>query len=285
MGSKGMIGQRCAWWEFAAAICACAVSNPQLQETEARGGPLQLEAPSVQNLKAQEGQLARLVGQVHRIEDGISARRPGAQDKLRASIESTSARTKRIEQLNEMKARQQWRKMPSGIQPLPPKAQAPPVKAWNVHMKVVPTGVQQLENKVWQTQKPEVEMMVQMEVGGVCGDGQRDAGEACDDGNKDADDKKVGGKGCSADCKTVESGYKCTKAIADNADKCSPVCGDSKRMPGEACDDGNTAAGDGCDPQCNVEDDYACQGGSPTAKDACAKVACGNGFRSSGEKC
>jgi len=37
-------------------------------------------------------------------------------------------------------------------------------------------------------------------------------------------------------------------------------CGDGVLNDGESCDDGNLITGDGCDAQCQVEDDYRCEG-------------------------
>lgn len=60
--------------------------------------------------------------------------------------------------------------------------------------------------------------------------------------------------------------------------QCIDICGDGKRFNKEnaphldaynQCDDGNMISGDGCSFDCQVEQFFQCEGGSPTSKDTC----------------
>lgn len=78
----------------------------------------------------------------------------------------------------------------------------------------------------------------------------------------------------------------CTDAITV---ECSwtGLCGDGFRRHTavEGCDDGNLEDGDGCSAKCQVEDGWACSGGSWTSKDTCTPTMCGDAYRTTEEAC
>ena len=63
--------------------------------------------------------------------------------------------------------------------------------------------------------------------------------------------------------------------------ECVDRCGDGRRFTVEdvdtlysynECDDGNNLDGDGCSALCTIEDDFACEGGSPVRPDICRET-------------
>lgn len=54
--------------------------------------------------------------------------------------------------------------------------------------------------------------------------------------------------------------------------ECVEKCGDGLNFGLLQCDDGNSIDGDGCSRACEVEMDWTCTGGSPTARDVCSYV-------------
>jgi len=105
-----------------------------------------------------------------------------------------------------------------------------------------------------------------------CGNGWiKTADEACDDGNSTPDD------GCT-NCQ-VDLGYFCL----GEPSICSSTCGDGIKVNSfdfEFCDDNDTDPSDGCDENCNIEDDYFCEGTNPSV---CVK--CSNGAKEAFEAC
>ena len=107
----------------------------------------------------------------------------------------------------------------------------------------------------------------------ICGDGKLDPGEECDDGNLFIWD------GCSDTCKIefpytcptpndyciMKAGYLCSVEQPGVCDK----YGNGVLTPeiGEECDDGNLRDGDGCSARMKIEEDFHCDGGSPTTCD------------------
>jgi cysteine-rich repeat protein len=61
----------------------------------------------------------------------------------------------------------------------------------------------------------------------------------------------------------------CSLGYLASGDTCLLVCGDG-RVITEDCDDGNILSGDGCSPNCTVEADYSCSGGSLYHRSTCA---------------
>jgi cysteine-rich repeat protein len=61
----------------------------------------------------------------------------------------------------------------------------------------------------------------------------------------------------------------CSLGYEPSGDTCLLVCGDG-RVITEDCDDGNILSGDGCSPNCTVEADYSCSGGSLYHRSVCA---------------
>ena len=93
----------------------------------------------------------------------------------------------------------------------------------------------------------------------------------CDDGNNDD------GDGCTSTC-TVEANYECIDGSLVKADFCRDYCGDGAKfdsittvtgLPTIECDDGNLDNGDGCDENCDVEDNFSCDGGTSLNADRC----------------
>jgi cysteine-rich repeat protein len=138
----------------------------------------------------------------------------------------------------------------------------------------------------------------------TCGDGFKTGFEECDDGNTDDLD------GCSSICKH-ELGYFCDGGspttpdtcyyCPEGSDNCFPktakklhrelkrtlqgsVCGDGQKTDDEECDDGNTYPGDGCGPDCFIEPNWYCSGGTPLTPDIC-KPLCGDGILTGWETC
>ncbi|CAI2364405.1 unnamed protein product [Moneuplotes crassus] len=115
-----------------------------------------------------------------------------------------------------------------------------------------------------------------------CGDGMKHSTEACEDSNIDS------GDGCDSDC-NPEPNYICIGGTATTFDTCSPcpqgfppnsartscepLCGDGLRVKNEECDDGNLVDGDGCNSDCQIEDEYICNGGTAQTKNSCSKCS------------
>lgn len=53
------------------------------------------------------------------------------------------------------------------------------------------------------------------------------------------------------------------------ATECEEIKGDGYNFGQYQCDDGNRVDGDGCDGDGNIEEGYACTGGSPLSADVC----------------
>ena len=100
----------------------------------------------------------------------------------------------------------------------------------------------------------------------VLGDGYVVTGqESCDDGKDNVTDAPKSGDGCSA-LGAVENGYSCVGGTAVDGSVpsvCSVQFGDGFVVSGvEQCDDGNRNEGDGCDLNGNIDNGYACAGGT-----------------------
>ena len=50
------------------------------------------------------------------------------------------------------------------------------------------------------------------------------------------------------------------------------MCGDKKNMGISECDDGNNISGDGCSSDCQIEENFKCDGGSYNGPDACLET-------------
>ncbi len=111
----------------------------------------------------------------------------------------------------------------------------------------------------------------------VCGDGDLAINEQCDDKNTN------NGDGCDDSCE-IEDGWECDGGSPTQCFQI-PACGDGDLLVvengdllvDEECDDKNTNNGDGCSDNCEIEDGWECDGGSPTL--CSQKVpACGDGI-------
>ncbi len=61
--------------------------------------------------------------------------------------------------------------------------------------------------------------------------------------------------------------------IIGSSGACVEICGDGKNFGILQCDDGNLIIGDGCSNSCEIEEDWVCNGGSPTSSDTCEVTA------------
>ena len=50
---------------------------------------------------------------------------------------------------------------------------------------------------------------------------------------------------------------------------CSAICGDGIVVSSEGCDDANSNNGDGCSSACQVENNYVCNGTTPSGASEC----------------
>ena len=60
--------------------------------------------------------------------------------------------------------------------------------------------------------------------------------------------------------------------VLGSSGQCVERCGDGLNFGMVECDDGNKIDGDGCSSNCEIEDDFRCEGGSPTQSDTCNYV-------------